>query len=130
MLSICGFPPLTWSDYLPPSEYLPAAKLTPLLLQPQPWYRDLTIFYPFELVLLLSLLQAEESELNEHHSEQLVAYMRYNLQPPNTDVHIQSQFCSFSDISPAKVRQVPEVPVSPISASGCEGEQINFHQYS
>ena len=44
----------------------------------------------FELVLLLSLLQAEESELNEHHSEQLVAYMRYNLQPPNLDVHIQS----------------------------------------
>ena len=90
MLSICGFPPLTWSDYLPPSEYLPAAKLTPLLLQPQPWYRDLTIFDPFELVLLLSLLQAEDSELNEHHSEQLVAYMRYNLQPPNLDVHVQS----------------------------------------
>ena len=97
-----GFP----LPYLGGSNYLPLSLQTPTCHQadtPPSFFNpnhgisffDFRVFFQH---LLCSFLQAEESELNEHHSEQLVAYMRWWKLPSLIQFQFQSWHISLVNL--------------------------------
>ena len=87
VLSIRGGFPLPYLAQLPPSSLQTPTCRHPDTPSPSSSAPTMVFafasFWPqaFFQHLFRSLLQAEESELNEHHSEQLVAYMRWGQLP-------------------------------------------------